>query len=86
MRIMNRLRRAEYTAQTADLAAPQPFPLTGDGAHTAALARGPRPAYLAGALADARYRDWLAHRRECECIALPRLEDPPPYHRRHPCH
>lgn len=46
-------------AHDRELGAPQPFALTGDGPHTAAVRAG---RWDAGSLADARYRDWLIQR------------------------
>lgn len=61
--IMSTWLHQERAEHARDLAAPQPFPLTGDGENTMRLSMFRRQQRdLAGALADARYRDWLANR------------------------
>lgn len=63
MKITDPRRRAEVAADIRELGAPQPFRLHGDGRHTAAVATKKPKANLAGALAEARYLDWMEERR-----------------------
>lgn len=65
---MSNLRRKEMAAEACAMGRPQPFPLTGDGAAMAHIWN--RQSFqvlcdrerLAAAIAEARYRDWLASR------------------------
>lgn len=63
MKINDSRRRAEVAADIRELGAPQPFRLHGDGRHTAKVATKKPKANLAGALAEARFRDWIEGRR-----------------------
>lgn len=58
--------RKEQAEHNRCLGDPQPFHLTGDGEHVRALAGRVRHSdpLLGAKLADARYRDWLAQRRQ----------------------
>lgn len=60
------MKRVPKPPAPPDLGAPQPFNLTGDGGHTAFVRNNPPRGReeLAGALADARYLDWLDKRRD----------------------